>query len=88
MSTEDLIRDALEETGLELRVDAQELRVYMAQRAAHLTTLVGQRGFDRALRAERDSVALWAGIRASARARAAEQRFIGIVQALLLGMAS
>lgn len=39
--------------------------VYAAARAAHLAGIVGQPGFDEAVAAERDAVALYAGVYAT-----------------------
>ena len=80
----DLLRDAAHETGYELR---EELLVpvaaYTAERASFLSTLIGQPGFSEAVRAERDNVALKAGIAAVGSADKIESRLIGIVQAIL-----
>ena len=87
MSIEDLLKDALDETGVGLDHAREDVALYMVQRAAHLSTLVGQPGFELALRAERDNVALYAGVQASLQAAAADQRMVGLIQGILFRMA-
>ena len=87
MNAHDLLKDALDETGVSLSRARDEVLLYTAQRAAHLSTLVGQPGFELALRAERDSVALYAGVSASIQATAAEGRILGIIQGILFALA-
>lgn len=84
---EDLIRDAVRETRADLAIDSDELVRYTAERAAHLSTLVGQPGFQRAVVAERNAVALKAGLDATLRAEAADARLVGVIQGALLGLA-
>jgi hypothetical protein len=85
----DLLEDALEETGLALKQRAQSIAVYMAERAAHLATIAHEPGFEQAVRAERNSVALRAGLSMSAEAESLDQRIIGIIQgALRIGAAA
>lgn len=79
----DLIKSYLAETGEELDASADELAVYAASRAAHLATIAGEPGFEVAVRAERDSIALKAGIAVTLNAAAADQRLIGIIQGSL-----
>ena len=84
-----LFEEALAETKADLRVDLEELSAYASQRLEHLATLVGQPGYDQAVRAERDAVLLRAGIRATREADAADQRLIGILQgAMRIGAAA
>lgn len=84
--TEDLkalFQDAIEETGVSLQVGAAELAAYAAERSAHLATLVSDPGFQLAVRAERDAVALRAGITAVQQADAADARIVGVIQGAL-----
>jgi len=82
----ELITDTLEETGTTLQSSADSVAEYAAQRAAHLSTLVGQPGFMLAVRAERDNVMLYAAIQAGENATAADNRMMGLLQgALTLG---
>jgi len=74
-----VLQDALRETGMQLKQSAVDVAVYAAGRAAHLTTIVGQPGFDEALRAERDNVVLFAGVSAVRTADAADQRIVGLI---------
>ncbi len=87
MSYEDLLRDVLEETGADINVTKDELIQYTAARAVHLTTLIGQPGYHLALRAERDAVALYAGLNATMAAEAADSRIVGVIQSVLMGLA-
>lgn len=84
---EDLLRGAIRETRAELAMDADELVRYTAERAAHLTTLAGQAGFARAVVAERNAVALKAGLDATLQAEAADARLVGVISGVLLGVA-
>jgi len=74
------LESALTETGLQLQRSAAEVAAYTAQRALHLSTIVGQPGYAEAVKAERDAVALYAGITAVNNADAADNRIIGIIQ--------
>lgn len=79
----DLLTDAAAEMGHQLQGELAEVTAYAAQRTTHLSTIVGQPGFDQALRAERDAVALKAGIGAVHSADAADARIVGIIQGVL-----
>ena len=78
-----LFEDAIAETGVSLQVGAAELAAYAAERSAHLATLVGDPGFSIALRAERDAVALRAGITAVQEGDAADARIVGVIHGAL-----
>ncbi len=77
---EKLLTDAIAETGVSLQKGAAELAAYAAERSAHLATLVDDPGFQEAVRAERDAVALEAGITAVQQADAADARIVGVIQ--------
>jgi len=79
-----LLESNLAEFNADSRVNLNVLTVYAAERAAHLSTLVGQPGFEEAVRAERDNVVLRAGIAATDAADAVDQRTIGIIHGVLL----
>lgn len=53
---------------------------YAAERAAHLSLLVGQPGFEEAVVAERDNVSMHAGLLAVAQADALDQKVLGTLQ--------
>lgn len=76
---EALLQDVIEETGASLKTGAAELAEFAAERSAHLATLVGDPGFDQAVRAERDAVALRAGLVTTHEADAADQRIVGAI---------
>lgn len=81
-----LIDSALQETGVSLKASSAEVAVYAAGRAAFLSTIIGQPGFEQAVIAERDNVALFAGIAAVNQAVAVQARIVGVIQgALFMG---
>ncbi len=88
MSPEELLRSALEETGVSLKISTDELARYVAQQAATLLKAVGEPGFDKALIAARNAVALKAGLNATLEAEAADARIVGVIQGVLLGLVS
>lgn len=78
-----LVMDIVHEAqmfGKDLSDRTEALRAYAAERAEILSDLVGDPNFDYALRAERDNVALAAGIAAVQAGDAADQRLIGMIQ--------
>ncbi len=79
-----LIEQAVAETGVSLEISSDDLGRYMAERAEHLATLVDDPGFDFAARAERDNIALKAGVGAWKVGRAVDQQFVGILQGGLI----
>lgn len=85
---EQILEDAVRETGTSLRTSAHEVAVYAAERAAHLATIVDDPGFLEAVRAERDAVALRAGIAAVRAGDAADARIVGLLQGGLFWAAS
>lgn len=76
---EELIRETASEAGKELSADLEEVAGYAAERAGYLSTLVGDPGFKSAVIAERDNVALRAGIQSTLAADAADARIVGAV---------
>lgn len=77
------LETALSELRIELSQSTQMIAAYTAERAAFLATLVGQPGYPEAVIAERDSVALRAGIASVAQADSADQRMLGVLQGIL-----
>lgn len=77
------LETALNELGAEMKGSAQVVAAYAAERAAFLSTLMGQPGYEEAVLAERDSVAIRAGIATAAQADAVEQRMLGVLQGIL-----
>jgi hypothetical protein len=80
---EALIVAAMNETGVSLAGARSDLAAYMAERATHLSLISGEAGFNEAVTAERDNVALRAGLNMSDQATGMEQRFIGIIAGAL-----
>lgn len=81
---EALLRDALRETGHTITVSTAELAAYTLQTATKLTAAIGQPGFDEAVRAARDAVAMFAGLSAAREADRADQRLFGILTGALV----
>jgi len=88
MDLGELLKDALEETGAELKVSAGKAKQIIASEGARLAAASQEPGFDMVLRASRDNVALQLGIEASLTASAADNRIIGIIQTGLLMVAT
>lgn len=79
----DLLRRNAVEAGKELASDIDSVRVYAAERLTHLSRIVGEPGFEEALAAERDAVALRAAGHAINRADAFDARILGVVEGTL-----
>jgi hypothetical protein len=77
---------ALRETGLQLDKSAHEVGVYAALRSNQLTRAVGQRGFQEAVVAERDAVALYAGIQAVEAADSHDERMKNLARSRIVGL--
>jgi hypothetical protein len=77
---------ALKETGLQLQKSAHEVATYAALRSVHLAGAVGQKGFQEAVVAERDAVALYAGIQLVAAADAADDITLSRARNRLVGL--
>lgn len=88
MTPEELLRSALTETGVSLKISADELVRYVAEQGATLALAIGEPGFDKALIAARNAIALKAGLNATLEAEAADARIVGVLQGVLLGLAS
>lgn len=78
-----LLVDQAKAAGKELKADLESVRAYAAARLAHLVTCVGQPGYQEALIAEANNVAMEAAITAIDQAEAADARLVGIVQGVL-----
>lgn len=79
----DMLKRNAVEAGEELVADLQSVQVYASQRMAHLATCVGQPGFAEAVRAERDSIALKACVKAADRADNIDGRVLGFIEGAL-----
>lgn len=79
----DLLTSAAEETGTDLTESLDSVRTVVAEQMAKLSLVVGEPGYDRAVKAARDNVALAAGLSAVEDADAADGRIIGIIQGAL-----
>lgn len=79
----ELLEAAVKETGAKLKEKPALLASYMAERAAHLSTIAHEPGFEKAVRAERNNVALRAGIEAHNSASMIDWQIIGLIQGAL-----
>ncbi len=75
-----LIKNQAEQIGEGLVDDLDSVSEYAAQRAEHLSTVVGEPGFDQALIAERDSIAIRIAIRAVDSADDFDNRLLAVVR--------
>lgn len=84
---QNVLEQALEETGTEITNTTARVARYATERALHLSTLVADPGYELAVVAERDNVALFAGLDLTGNADAMEQRVVGLIHgALSLGV--
>lgn len=74
-----LVQAHAQEIGVELKDNLNEVSQYASERAAHLSTIVGQPGWDEALVAERDNVAIYATSAAVQQADQLDQRFVNFI---------
>lgn len=88
MRNSEAFEQALKQTGADLAALPAEVAAYAAQRGAHLATYGQVPGFLRAVEAEADSVWLFATRRAMNKADAADARVWGLIQGLLMGLAT
>lgn len=84
---DDLFHQALKDTGVRVQATAAGVAAYAAEQASLLASCVGLPGFDEAVKAAADNVALFAGIRAAKEGDAADARARGLLTGLLLGLA-
>tara|TARA_R110000737_G_scaffold47134_4_gene67041 strand:+ start:5073 stop:5339 length:267 start_codon:yes stop_codon:yes gene_type:complete len=85
-AAEQLLRDALDETGVELQLARDEAIRLIATEGVRLAAASAEPGFSMVVRASRDIIALELGVDSSMEARAADARIVGVIQALLMGM--
>ena len=78
-----LLSDAIKGTLQDGKLNLQEVVDYTAKRAAHLATLASQPGFDEAVKAEVNNVAMYAGIQAVEMGDATDARILGIIEGTL-----
>lgn len=75
-----VLESALKETGKDLGVSLDAVKVKIAEQLALLALAVGEPGYDRAVIAARDNVAFAMGLSAVADADAIDSRIIGVIQ--------
>ncbi len=78
-----MLMDAASEFGKTFQADTSKVATYTVARAAVLAQAVGKVGFERAVRAERDNVALMLGIQAVKNGDDFDQRMLGIITGVL-----
>lgn len=81
MELERLLRSSASRLGRGISLAG--VRQYAAERMAHLATIVGEPGYDEALIAERDSVALQAGLKACREGDAVDAELVGMIGGVL-----
>tara|TARA_R110000803_G_scaffold20201_12_gene52267 strand:- start:1703 stop:2008 length:306 start_codon:yes stop_codon:yes gene_type:complete len=74
-----MLEQAGVELGKEFEQSIKDIREYAAQRMMHLSMIIDEPGYLEALVAERDSIALFAGIKTVQIADAADAQLIGTI---------
>ena len=80
---EQMLTNAIDETGVVLLQSPSELADYMAERADKLAGFKYDAGFSRAISLERNSIAIAAGLSLTDGSRMADQRLIGMISGAL-----
>lgn len=75
----DLIESIVRDTGADIKIAPAELAAYVHERTVHLSSIVGEPGYDQAFTAECDSVRMKAGLIASDKMRAADARLFDVI---------
>jgi hypothetical protein len=81
-----MLLDAVRDAGKDLAKSAEKVAHYTATRAQHLARIHNEPGWRRAVMAERDSVALFAGIAVVGSADVADARILGIIEGVLTAL--
>ena len=76
---EDMIRDVAQLTGREFAQVPSDVARYADERAQHLSAIRHEPGFDRAVIAEANSVAMYAGLRIDDAADRADDQIWGMI---------
>lgn len=83
MSTKDqflaLLKSTAKDIGVDLAAAKEEVAAFMAERAAHLATISHEPGFDLAVKAEVQSIAMQAGLSGATAAAATERRWLDVI---------
>lgn len=80
---EAMLSSSLKETGARVKQVPAEIALYMSERSAHLSTIVNEPGFDQAVRAERNNVAMRAGIATHNAASQMDFQLLGLIEGAL-----
>lgn len=75
-----MLQGTLQETGRDLEGSLDAVKAEVAKQLAALSLAAGEPGYERAVIAARDNVALVAGLQAVADADAVDSRILGIIQ--------
>jgi hypothetical protein len=81
----DFLKAELKRLGHDLQASGHELQLFAAQQAAQLVLLAGLPGYDRALTASAEMIAMKAGLLAIGLAEAEQERIRAILLGFLLG---
>lgn len=74
-----MLTDAVKDTGADLAASKEEVAVYMAERAQHLSLITHEVGFGAAVIREANNVAMKAGLSVSENAGRADSRLFGMI---------
>ncbi len=74
-----MLSDAFGDRMNGLSESKETLAAYMASRTLHLSTIVNEPGFDQAVIAERNNVALKIGMAVAAEASAVDNQILGMI---------
>ena len=75
----DLLESTADRLGIELTATHDEVKAYAKNRMLFLASIIDEPGFDFALRAERDNVAMFLGISVTGTADAADVELRGVI---------
>lgn len=80
---ERLLKEAAGRLGRDLTGNLDEVRAYASERMLHLSTIINEPGYEEALLAERDAVAMKAGLAAVDAGDAADAELRGLIAGAL-----
>lgn len=83
MDLEQLLESVAKEAKLDLDTSSKEVAAYAVQRAAVLATQIGLPGYQQSVIAERDNVALFAGLHAVGLADKGQAHLVSVIQGAL-----
>lgn len=75
----DMLSDEGTQAAGNFEKSREDVAQYMSERAIHLSTIVGEPGFGRAVTAERNNVALFAGMATANLATKTDSQILGLI---------